>query len=164
MQTQVPQSTSDQVASLRCKLAVFAACLREWNPESTKAKVLETEATASLDKTLLARLRRWSKEVDTWVREMLEPAEQEHVAQQMKQSGVLKAHLPKIWSVATARRILARGVIRDQAELSVVRVTLDTEGHGHLSSEELAQLGHLFDAFTLVGLDLAPREGPRTDA
>jgi hypothetical protein len=164
MRTSEPPSRSDLLDSLRCKLVTYAAYLRRRNPGSEKALRLEVEAAALFAGGQLPKLRAWSREVDVWIRETLEPSEQDGVATELKQAGVLREHLPQVWSVAAARRILKRGAIRNQTDLSVVRVTLDTEGHGHLSSEDLMHLGRLFDEFTLTQDNKASPTGKHAKA
>jgi hypothetical protein len=147
---QVPQIAKEALLrSLQIKLLVYSENLRLRDPESDKAQRLSAEAIDLFAQGKLTALRSWAKEIDVWIRETRAPSEQELIAQEMKQAGVLPVHLPRTWSVVAARQILKRSAIRNEVDLSVVRVTLDSEGHGHLSQEDLINLGKLFDEYTV---------------
>lgn len=149
MQPSFDPAKQSLLESLRTKLLVYSDHLDLRNSGSEKAQRLRFEANNLFAQGKLTLLRAWAKEVDVWIRETLEPNEQEIVAQAMKREGVLSIHLPKTLSVAAAKRILKRNAIRNEVDLSVVRSTLDSNGFGHLSQDELMQLGQLFDEYTV---------------
>jgi len=145
-------SSSDRGAirqSFYTKLIVYSRFIDARRSYADQARCLREEAQELLASQDDIRLRALAKEVDVWVREVLDPPEQVDVIAEMVSCGVFGNHLPKIPSLRRLRAIVKRGVIRSAEELSVARAALDTKAFGQLSEPELLSLGRLFDEYTV---------------
>lgn len=151
--SQVPRLISSDRGEIRksfyAKLIVYSRFIDERRSYVDQARCLREEAQELLASQHDTRLRALAKEVDVWVREVLDPPEQFDVIAEMVSGGVHGNHLPKIPSLRRLRAILKRGAIRSAEDLGVARFALDTRAFGQLSESELLSLGRLFDEYTV---------------
>jgi hypothetical protein len=146
MPTTQPASVEAVCRSLAAKVVAYSQFAPDSCPEGLAAHAIQLSQRS--ERTALLGIAR---EVDTWLREILTPAQIALALAAMQRAGVMPQHIPV---TPTARRLAAiakRKAVRSSAEAELVQVVLATPSLAALAGEHLAALGSAFDIWQTKG-------------
>lgn len=136
-----------QITSLVSKVTVWCDFYRCNRNESDYPVGLMEVMSEEAEQGKLTFMRAVSKEIDVQIRERLTDREQLSLIENMKNRGVMLAHLPRLPSIKSVRALIKRGSIRSIEEAHIANLFLG-ERSAMLDVSEISTLGKMFDKYS----------------